>query len=242
VWVSLVMAAEIRPVAQSVALPDGDDVTGWVLTIPNRRALEGPPSPPPALPEGADRIAPLTIDVLIRREAGNRSVQVLRQTVTRTAERIHMAAQNGREWYFERNPVDPRRVSAWLVDNAAGAIIRYEDTDLRIRLGINGWTDVLALGFDVRLLPVDGGTRNVRTIAGIRFVRYTVPSRVPAARELWWSADQALPSRFAVADEGGVTRFTVERIRKTVDEAVLRPAEMRFPTYQVFDVSGWLER
>ena len=125
-----------------------------MLAIPTRRTPDAPPGPPPNLPEGAEGIAPLTIQAIVRRHTTSGASETLRQTISRTADRIHLAADNGREWLFERNPRDPRRVSAALIEHASQAIVRYEESDLRMTLGIRGWADVLALGVESELLTV----------------------------------------------------------------------------------------
>jgi hypothetical protein len=78
-----------------------------------------------------------------------------------------------REWLFERNPRDPRRAFASAVEQGSQTIVLYEETDLRMMLGIRGWADVLSLGFDVDWLVASKRTDDVKTQGGIRFARYT---------------------------------------------------------------------
>ena len=47
-----------------------------------------------------------------------------------------------------RNSVDPRRVSGMLIDHASRSIVVHEESDLRSRLGIDGWAEALLLGLD----------------------------------------------------------------------------------------------
>jgi hypothetical protein len=240
VLTSLMFNAYCAAVAASTQAGKVSD--SWMLVAPKRRAPDEPPAPPPELPDSASRIMPATIDIVVRRTTTGRRVQLLRQTVSRTAERIHLAGSDGREWLFERNSVDPRRVSATLVEHPSKVIVLHSESDLRMALGIRGWADVLALGFDSGLLSGYKRTQEARTIAGIRFARYATGSAGAAIREVWWSDEQALPSLFAIADKMGITRFSVERIRTGVDAALLQSPEVRFTKYPVLDLANWLER
>lgn len=198
---SLALAAAAGPVAANSQLATG----GWALTVPKRRVADAPPAPPPPLPAGALSVKPATVEIAIRRGPASRTQQVVRQTVSRTSERIHLTANDGREWLFERNPIDPRRVSASLIEHASQAIVLYEETDLRMALGIRGWADVLALGFDTQVLGRYERKQDVRTIGGIRFARYASDATGGAA-DVWWSEDQALPS----TSRSSVTRGSAE--------------------------------
>lgn len=149
----------------------------WVLALPTRRVPDAPPGAPPSLPPGAERITPLTIEAIVRRQPSSGSAQTLPQTISRTADRIHIAADSRREWLFERNPRDPRRVSAALIEHTSQAIVLYEESDLRMMLGIRGWADVLALGSESELLTV------ARTRAGVDASRLRPPDhRFPKYR------------------------------------------------------------
>jgi hypothetical protein len=215
---------------------------GWVLAVPERRVPDTAPVFPPALPAGANSVTPATLDIVIRRDTPPRGAHALRQTASRTLERIHIAGNDRREWLFERNPVDPRRVSATLVEHASQTIIVYEESDLRRMLGIRGWADVLSFGFDSQLLSAYERSEDMRTIGGIRFARYTSAGTRAPVDDVWWSDEQALPSRFSIADTTGVTRFAVERARAGADAALLRPASVRFPTYRVLELADWFEK
>ena len=49
-----------------------------------------------------------------------------------------------REWLFERNRIDTRRVTASVVEHAEKTIVLYGESDVRNLLGLNGWAEVLA--------------------------------------------------------------------------------------------------
>lgn len=212
-----------------------------VLTIPTRRTPDSSPALPPELPKGVDRITPLTIDVVVQRRPASGAPQILRQTIVRTADRIHIMVGE-REWLFERNPRDPRRALASAVEHRSKTIVRYEETDLRMTMGIRGWVDVLSLGFDIDWLAASTRTEDVKVQDGIRFARYAANGPHAPARDLWWCEEQVLPSRFTVGDKSGNTEFAIERVRSGVDPSRLAPPEGRFPTYRVVGLADWLER
>jgi hypothetical protein len=241
VLVAVSLTGAASDVAAVAAAQTGKANDGWVFAIPKRRAADAAPVTPPPVLVGAESLRPTTIDIVVRRDTGRRDGRTLRQTVSRTSDRIHIAGNDRREWLFERNPIDPRRVSAALVDHAAKAIVRYEESDLRMVMGIRGWSDAVTLGFDSQLLSVYKRTEDVHVIDGVRFVRYAAAGKHAPVDEVWWSKDHILPSRFAIADGGGVTRFSVGRVRPEADTTLLRPADARFPTYRVYSLADWLE-
>jgi hypothetical protein len=234
-------APVVPALASAASLQSGTHADGLVITAPRRRTPDASPAPPPPLPAGADSVTPSTIDVLVRREDGAARSRTLRQRIARTASRIHMQNE-GREWLFERNPIDPRRVAGTLVDHRAQALILYEETDLRMALGIRGWADVLALGFDCRALSEYKPSQRARTIAGVRFVRYLAGGKMADRADVWWSEKEALPSDFVTKDTNGVSHFSIERIRAGVDGTLLAPPQTRFPQYRVYDLAEWLEK
>ena len=103
------------------------------IVIPQRRPVEHRAPPVPALPTDAENVKPLTMNVVIHGQPG---------MVLRTKDRI-LVRTDQREWLFARNPVDPRRVSAQVVDHAGKLVIGYEESDVRNLLGLNGWAEVL---------------------------------------------------------------------------------------------------
>jgi hypothetical protein len=232
-----VTATAMTLFAQTPQPPDG-----WVLTIPNRKLAGGPPVSPPRLPASADSISPATIDIVVTRGATAGRSSELRQTVSRTASRIHLAGAERREWLFERNPVDSRRVSATLIEHRAEALVLYGETDLRIALGIRGWADVVALGFDSTILSSYQRTAMTRMIGTVQFARYAAAGKRDPATDVWWSESHALPGQFATTERGTVTRIAVERLRPGVDDSVLRQPPARFPKYRVVDYADWLEK
>ena len=127
------------------AQPQSPDKT--VFVNPTRRAPDGPPAAPPELPAGADQVDPLTFEMITTHTPRKGKAASQRQVVSRTKDRIHIATA-GKEWLFEQNPVDARRVSAYLVHHDAKTVVLHEESDLRNTLGITGWADVLTVGTD----------------------------------------------------------------------------------------------
>ena len=175
--------ATTTPVSAQTKAPEG-----WQLTIPTRRVTNAEPVGPPSLPASADSIAATTVELIVSRRVVTGRPSIIRHTVSRTADRIHIVGSDRREWLFERNPIDRRRVSATLVEHAAEAIILYAESDLRMTLGIRGWADVLAFGFDLESLNGYKRTADVRTLAGIQFARYVTDTKAAPIAEVWPSA------------------------------------------------------
>ena len=188
-----------------------------------RRAADPSPPGPPELSAAADHIAVLTLEQ--RTGAG-------RRTVSRTANRIHVALDDGREWLFVRNPVDGRRAMGYLVEHSEKRISTYAESDLRNAAGIRGWTDVLSLGFDPGALAELEPANEERTLGGIRFVRYA-----GEAGEVWWNAEQSLAAQ---VDLRGA-RLIVDSIRAGVDESLLQLPMTRFSDYGEASYADWLE-
>ncbi len=229
--------AREQPVTR--APPDTSD--GVVPIVPKRRAPLPLPPPPPALPSGADRVTPLTLDATIRRQTASGRVHAFRQTITRTAERIHVVSSDGPEWLFERNPVDTRRVSGILIDHASRTIVFHSDTDLRNMFAIPGWAHALTLGFDLSLLSNLKPSVDARTIGGIRFTRCSLARHAGEPLDVWWNAQEMLPAEFTSSDETGRIQVSIDSIRIAADQNVLRPPASRFPEYRTVDLADWLE-
>jgi hypothetical protein len=221
--------------------PAGEDET-VVLAPSQRRAPDAPPAPPPALPPGAGQVTPLTIEAAIEVQPPNGPARRIPQTITRTADRVHISTPDGREWFFERNVRDERRAFGFLVEHSKKAIVVYDESDLRNMLGMRGWADVLTMGLDWTLLDSLKPTGEERTLGGFRFARYASDDESARVREVWWSVDQALASSLTAKETDGVTtQLLVERIEDGVAaDRLLAPAS-RFPSYRVVDLADWLE-
>ena len=196
---------------------------------------------PPPLPLGADRVRPLTAEVRLRRSEGGRPPAVSRQVVTRAAHRIYVVMDDGREWFLEQNPVDPRRMTGTLVHHRGRTLVTYEDSDLRHWMGLRGWADALLFGAHLEWLT---GTRRAdqQRRFGLVFTRHHPPGSKDRSHDIWWSDEQLLPSHFKTGAGGVTVEFTLTRVRLAVDAELLRPPAARFPAYRRVDLAEWLER
>jgi hypothetical protein len=234
-WVSTSTAA-----GQAGLAVETNDVP-FVFETPNRRAPVRPLAPPPELPFQADRILPLTLEVSFEHRKAGGGRQIVRKTIHRTAERILIATAGGHEWLFERNPVDRRRVSGYLIDHGSQTIIFLTESELRTQLGFRGWLDVLVLGLDLDLLRTLTRTEESSLREGIRFVRYEASREDSPFSQLWWSESQLLPASFVYFSGPASTEVRVEKIHDGVFDELLQRPQQRFPEYQSFDFADWLE-
>jgi hypothetical protein len=233
----------------SLLLASGVGATAQALTgsrpslepIPMRRAVKAAGDvasmSAPALPKGADRIPPITFEMVVS-AGGARSAK---QMVTRTVDRLHLATRE-REWLFERNIQDQRRVYGFLIDHTSRTIVTYDESELRLLMGVRGWSDVLLLGFDAGALSQYTPTHMSRSIGGIRYTRYVAKTADVTPREIWWSEQHLLVHDFTFANQQGVARLSTGGARASIDRRVLDPPPVRFPAYAVTNVSDWLER
>lgn len=241
--VPVTVSADVTPGTESPArgqrvpsAADRDDDDRVVPVLPSRRLTAAAPEAPPALPPGADRVQPLTVEVRLTTRAGGRT-ETRAQTVTRSKDRVHVATATGVEWLFERNPVDPRRVAASAVQHAEKTIVVYSESDLRMALGIPGWAHVLTMGVDARAVTA-AGAAEARTLAGLRFDKVRVEPG-EHGRTLWWNAEQLLPLEYAAGGTG--PSLAVVKISPGAEPARLRAPEVRFPGYRVVEFADWLE-
>jgi hypothetical protein len=210
-----------------------------VPSIPHRQAAAvAAPAPLPNVLPGAEAVPALTLEIAVHRGAAGAGAEVI-QRVTRGANRIHLAAEQAREWLFERNPVDGRRLAAYLVDHPSRTVVVYGESDVRMLLGLRGWADILSLGFAPERLAGYQRSGEQFTMGSVRFTRY-VPRR-PGEADLWWSEHQLVAREFASPEPGGETRVRITSARNGVDAAVLELPPLRFPKYTIVDVADWLE-
>jgi hypothetical protein len=237
----VVLVAAIVPGVSPLLLAQSPPDGAASIVLPKRRAPDASPAPPPPLPLRADSIRPTTIALVTRRLGPSGEWMTMRQTASRTAERIHLIGKEGREWLFERNPVDTRRVSATQVEHTSKTIVLYDDTDLRMALGIRGWADILMFGFDSALARDCKPGSAVRIFGSSRFRKCNVTNASAGGAVLWWSDTQLLATPFAVAGDEGQALLTIEAVHDGVDAVRLVPAIQRFPAYRVSDYADWLE-
>ena len=201
------------------------------------------PGPPPSLPPGWESVPPLAFDVVTTRIEANGAEHRTVQRVLRGRDRASLQTDGaGEEWLFERNPVDPRRVSGYQVDHQKRRILAYDERDLRARLQIEGWSDVLTLRVRPQALSRLQRTGEREHAAGAAFEKH-VPREGEASDlvEVWWSDSLLLPLRFTFERGGVRTTTLLEAFTSGRDDtpltARLGDPRSRFPTYEVLDVS-----
>lgn len=220
-------------------LPYAAAAAASAIELPVRTAVPVPALPgPPALPPGADGLAPLAFRATIVWQ-GVQGEQRVVQDITRTVERVRLVPEGSRsEWLFERNPVDTRRAAGYLVDHDAREILAHQESDLRNRLGLNGWADVLMMRFHPDSLAALRATDERESAAGATFVKYvTGDGGRPGAAEVWWSDTLLVPLRQTVREPGRVVTTTLSRLSPEVNLAELADPRVRFPEYAVRDIA-----
>lgn len=217
-------------------------LAGWIALaslLVGRSAVAGPP---PAVAGSLDRVPALTVWVEVRTGSG-RSAQIERRTIARTSDRVQVDLGPGRpSWLFTRNPVDPRRVSAARVDHDQRTIVEYGESDLRAAGVGRSWADVVTLGVSPDALARLRPTGRTRRAHGLDLVEYRRPPGQPGPiREIWWSADAAIPAR-VVLDGAEPATLRLVRIERGAAADKLADPRVRFPDHVVVDVADGEER
>ena len=243
-----VIVAAFAVAAMSQRREGGLDVAEYrPPVLPSRTSSSAPAAvAPPSVPEGADVLPALTFSVTttwVGPLAGGRSVQ----RVTRTTDRIHIMLEGtGKEWLFERNPLDRRRVSGYLVDHQSRRILAHQEADLRVEHRLRGWADALIMRFDPVELPRLRRTSQREVVLGATFTRHVAQDRArEGVLEVWWSEALLLPLRLTARERGVVVTTAVdevEEVEHAQTQPVLADPRMRFPDYETLDVSDSHER
>jgi len=209
-----------------------------VPVSPTRKQAAVRPGPPPALPDEAASLAPVTIEMQVSTGSGAR-----RQVVTRTVDRVHVSAGPDREWLYQRNPTDRRRVAGFLVDHLQRVIVRYDESDLRNNFEVRGWLDVLTLGFDSSALEALRPTGERRSNHGLTCEVYGADRPEAALREVCWSRADLMPVQVNRSGSDGAPKVDVLvlTVSRTVQDALLGEPSKRFPGYRAIDFPDWLE-
>lgn len=221
--------------ARSDQIDRSGDVASPVRTSPPLPMHPAPPS----VPDQGDALGPVSFRVTTVWEQAGRPVRRLTQRVTRTRERVRLVPDGATtEWWFVRNPVDPRRVTGFLVDHEAQQILVHEERDLHARQQIRGWADVLTLRFAPELLQALRTTGEQESAGGATFARYVAPdAAAEGVVEVWWSDAALLPLRLTVRRSGSVMTSVLDRFDNDVDlDAMGADPRARFSAYRVLDV------
>ena len=193
-------------------------------------------APSPNTPLLSVHIVTERIDALgTRRLAG--------QTLLRIDGRAALVPDGSRrEWVFERNGLDPRRVSGYLIDHAARQIVVYQESDLRNRERLGGWADVWHIRFDPRELQQMTRTGETSWVGGVSFVRYRRGRAASGTVLVDWNEEHGLPGRMEIRDAEGLTVLRVDRLTRPVDATAVEDPRVRYRDYEVLDVSDLEER
>lgn len=212
------------------------------FSMPSRGPRPAAPAAPPELPVEARDLRPLTLEVTGQPSPADDPAAGV-QRVTRTVDRVHVQVSQTREWLYTRNVLDPRRVSAVMVDHRQRVLVAYEESDLRHALGIRGWLDVLTLGFDVARLDTMEATAESRISGGVTFVRFIARQPADAVAGVWWNQAELLPLDIISRDPKAATavRLSIRSIEETIDDGLLKPPAARFRTYREMEYADWLE-
>lgn len=181
----------------------------------------------------------MTLTVTTRWEEPGHEPRVTRQTVFRTFERVLVATDGTQsEWLFERNPVDHRRVSGYLVDHKLSRILVHQESDLRNDQQMRGWMDAITLRFDADALKTLRATGETDVVSGVAFAHYVAPAKTDRGIvDVWWS-EARLFARKVTTRQGSTTITSlVESFEAGVDESRLTPPATRLPSYRVLDVT-----
>lgn len=203
------------------------------IELPQRRSPPSPLTTPPDVPPAL--AAPAELTLTIERRAANDTGRPLHETIARSADRVLVERMDEAvEWLFVRNPIDPRRVAARLIDHRQRVIVEYDESELRMSGIARGWADVAALGTRYDTLLELQPTGRTREASGLHFVELV--ARGSAAPGLWWSEE------VAVALPGGPGLIELRAVERSVDRARFAEPRQRFPGYASFDVADYRER
>ncbi len=201
---------------------------------------------PRALPEISnlyESLPPVKVNLTIRVKNGKQD-KAMDRTIIRTNDQVYMNYENqGQEWLFKRNPVDPRRLSGLLVDHRKEHVLKYHDSEL-LNFGIaSSWQDVLLLGVEPKSLEQLASTGQIETFGGIDFLHYESNTKVASqpAIEIWWSEAKALPLRIIHKTQKQEWSQEITAISWSEDSALLVDPQKRFPEYQSMDYVDWQE-
>jgi hypothetical protein len=202
---------------------------------------------PPSVPQGAEALAPIAFTVTTS-WSGSSGTRTTSQRVTRTADRVHLVIEGERqEWLFERNPVDGRRVSGYLIDHEKRQILTYQESDLRNEQQLRGWADALMMRFDRAVLPRLRRTNEHEIMRGATFTRHVAPDENRAepsdgVLEVWWSDAFLLPLRLKVRQQGVLVSAVIDRLEPVVSLTLLADPRTRLARYETLDVADSRER
>ena len=127
----------------------------------------GAPPSLPDVPDMMEHLQPLRASAQIVNHSGNRTYYSS-LVFNRSDKRVQVEYKDRKqEWLFRRNPVDNRRLSAFLIDHNERTILDYPQSDLLDAKVVNGWAEVMALGLPLDLFKKMHATGKSRVLNGI---------------------------------------------------------------------------
>jgi hypothetical protein len=233
----VLMVAGVAVVGTHRSMAD-TGAAGEAIHLPERTATPVPQSgePRPA-PAAADALAPLTITLATVWEGPRGQRHETTQVVMRTTDRVRLVLDGVRkEWLFQRNAVEPARVSGYLVDHTSRQILVHDESELRTGQGLRGWADVLMMRFDPQILSTLQATGKRNRVDGDTFTQYIAADRQRrGVVEVWWSDALLLAQRLVVREADYVTTSTITRIDRAIERSTLADPRGRFPDYEIID-------
>ena len=206
------------------------------------RKYEAPPSLPD-VPDMMEHLQPLRASAQIVNHSGDRTYHSS-LVFNRSDKRVQVEYKDReQEWLFVRNPVDNRRVSAFLIDHNEHAILDYPQSDLLDTKVVNGWAEVMALGLPLDLFKKMHATGKSRVLNGIVFKQYLKANsarlHTGAPLEIWWSEKYFLPLKIVRKSEKSQWIQELTQVRFKVDRKVFKSPLERFANYTFLDNADW---
>jgi hypothetical protein len=194
------------------------------------------------VPVQLDRVEPVSFAVQVS-DSARPSDPPKAEYITRAADRMHVrfSLENHQEWLFIRNPMDPRRAKAQVIDHKLKTILEYEESDL-LDAGMSAdWLQIATLGNSPNALPELFPSDRIQSYRDIPCREYSTPPESAPLRQVCWNEELFLPLR-AVIRQGEATLVRqITDLQKPEQPELLHDPSERFPEYAVMDLADWRE-
>lgn len=238
-------AAVLAGAAMTARSQPAEEIAAYRPPVLASRTSIAPPAipEPPSLPEGADLLPPIRFTATTT-WSGPQGRRTTSQQVTRTVDRIHLLLLGtDKEWLFERNPIDRRRVSGYLIDHGARQILMHQESDLRNEQQLRGWADALMMRFDPSVLARLRRTGQQDSAFGAASTRYVAADiTADGVVEVWWSDALLLPLRLQVRQRDVLVTSVLSQLETPASQTLLADPRGRLTGYEVLEVADSRER
>ncbi len=242
---AILTAGVLAGAAMTVRSQPAEEIAAYrPPVLPSRTSIAPPAIPePPSLPEGADLLPPIRFTATTT-WSGPQGRRTTSQQVTRTVDRIHLLLLGtDKEWLFERNPIDRRRVSGYLIDHGARQILMHQESDLRNEQQLRGWADALMMRFDPAVLARLRRTDQQDSAFGAAFTRYVAGDiKADGVVDVWWSDALLLPLRLQVRQRDVLVTSVLSQLETPAALTMLADPRGRLTDYEVLEVADSRER